>query len=185
MNEAKERIVAWCEGRLWQWRLAVLVWLIYVGVRHLGDPFYTSLFAPLNLAIHEAGHLMFQWLFWESLTVAGGTILQLAAPILSAWMFLSRQEDYFALSVCGVWLATNLYNVAAYVGDARAQVLPLVSVGDSEGFIGHDWNYMLSKLHLLPYDTLLATLARTGAFLTLWTSVVAGAWMLGIMIRSR
>jgi hypothetical protein len=102
--------------------------------------------------------------------VAGGTILQLAAPVLSAAMFL-RQPDYFAVTVSGAWLATNLYNVAAYMADARAQDLPLVTVGDGECVICHDWAYMLGHLGLLSLDTTLAGAVRIQAFFVMWASL--------------
>jgi hypothetical protein len=104
-----------------------------------------------------------------------GPLLQVAAPLVSARMF-TRQPDYFAAAFCGTWLATNLYNVAAYVADARAQDLPLVSVGGGE--VTHDWSYMLGVLHLLEWDTRLAGLVRLAAFLVAWSSVAAGAWLL-------
>jgi hypothetical protein len=162
----------------------VVLWLAYIGVRHLADPLYTSLFGPLNLALHEAGHLLFAYLPGEFLAVAGGTLLQLAAPLMSAAMFL-RQPDYFAITVCGAWLATNLYNVAAYMADARAQELPLVTVGDGECVICHDWGYMLGQLGLMSFDTTLAGLVRLLAFFVMWGSLGVGAWMIMRMARNR
>src|SRR5882762_9151353 len=93
-------------------------------------------------------------------------------------MFL-RQPDYFAITVCGAWLATSLYNVAAYMADARAQELPLVTVGDGECVICHDWGYMLGQLGMLSLDTTLAGLVRLLAFLVMGGSRAAGGWMLG------
>ena len=181
--EWKARVEAWCEGRSWLVRTPVLLWLAYVAVRHVADPLYTSLFGALNLALHEGGHLLFGYLPGEFVGVAGGTVLQIAAPVLSAAMFL-RQPDYFAVTVGGAWLATNLYNVAAYVADARALELPLVTVGDGECEICHDWAYMLGQLGLLSFDTTLAGLVRVAAFAVMWSSLAAGAWMLWRMAFS-
>ena len=184
LAEWRERIEQWCTGPSGLVRAPLLLWLAYVGVRHLADPLYTSLFGALNLALHEGGHLLFGYLPGEFLTVAGGTLLQLAAPVMASAMFL-RQPDYFAVTVCGAWLGTNLYNVAAYMADARAQELPLVTVGDGECVICHDWGYMLGRLGLLSLDTTLAGLVRLLAFLVLWGSVAAGAWMIVQMARLR
>jgi len=116
------------------------------------------------------------------MTIAGGTILQLAAPLASAIMFI-RQPDYFALCFCGVWLSTNLYNVARYVEDARTQVLPLVTVGGGDAI--HDWHYLLSRMNILSWDTTIATFIRIVAFISMWGSIAAGIWMLWLMARPK
>ncbi|HMJ49254.1 MAG TPA: hypothetical protein VK440_01605 [Burkholderiales bacterium] len=175
-------IEKWCQGRIWYGRALLLLWLAWIGIEHLRDPLYTSLFGGLNLGIHEAGHLVFRF-DGEFLAVAGGTILQVAAPVAASVMFL-RQPDFFALSVCGAWLATNFYNVATYIADARVMELPLVSIGGS-GDVIHDWHYMLSHLHLLAWDTRLASLTRLIAFLAMWGSIAFGAWMLWKMAKSK
>jgi hypothetical protein len=183
-SEWRETVEQWCEGRSGLVRLPVLLWLAHVGVRHVADPLYTSLFGALNLGVHEAGHLLFGYMPGEFLTVAGGTILQLAAPVASAAMFL-RQPDYFAVTVCGAWLATNLYNVATYMADARAQELPLVTVGDGECVICHDWAYMFGRLGMLSLDTTIAGVVRVMAFGVMGGALVAGGWMIVRMVRSQ
>jgi hypothetical protein len=177
VHDMRDEVEAWCAGRSWVWRAPILVWLAWIGLRHLADPLHDSLFGALNLGVHEAGHLLFSWLPGRFLTVAGGTALQLAAPVMAAVMFL-RQPDYFAVPVCGAWLAMNLYNVAAYMADARAQVLPLVTVGDGGCVDCHDWAYLLGTMGLLRLDTALASLTRVLAFLVMWSSLAVGAWML-------
>lgn len=178
----REDFEDWCRGRSWAVRAPLVVLLAWIGVRHLLDPFYTSPAAALDLATHEAGHLLFSW-FGLFLMVAGGTLLQLAAPLVSAVLFW-RQPDYFALPVCGAWLATNLYEVATYLGDARAMELPLVTVGGGEPAVGHDWNYLLATVGLLAWDGALAGALRLGAFAVLWGSIAGAVWMLVRMARS-
>jgi hypothetical protein len=165
----------WCRGRFWPLRLAFLAFLGYVGVRHLADPKYASIFAGLNLGIHEAGHLLFSWTGSDFLNAAGGTILQLSAPVIAACMFL-RQHDFFAVCVMGPWLATNLYECARYIGDARLQALTLVSVGGGDA--QHDWHYLLGRMGLLSYDTTLAALVRIGAFACMWGGLLLGAYLI-------
>jgi hypothetical protein len=173
-----EAVVAgdeWCAERSPWPRAPLLLFMVYVSVRHLTDADYSSVLGGLNLGIHEAGHLLFSWLAWDFLTVLGGTLLQLGAPVVSAWMF-ARQPDYFACAFCGSWLATNLYNVATYMADARELDLPLVNVGGGE--VDHDWSFMLSAVGLLDFDTRLAAVVRLLTFVIAWTSIGAGGWML-------
>lgn len=172
---ALEDVDDWCVGRSPWPRAPLLLFMAYVSVRHLGDTDYTSLLGALNLGVHEAGHLLFSFLSWDFLTVLGGTLAQVAAPVVSALLFF-RQPDYFAVVFCGSWLATNLYNVATYMADARELDLPLVNVGGGEG--DHDWNYMLSAFGLLNQDTRLAALVGIVAFLVAWSSIAAGGWLL-------
>jgi len=63
------------------------------------------------------------------------------APVAAAAVFW-RQRDWFGIAFCWAWLATNLFSVATYVADARAQQLHLVSPGaGSQDEIIHDWNF--------------------------------------------
>lgn len=179
----QERVEAWAPGRQWIPRAVLLLYFAYVGVRHLRDPLYSSIFGGINLGIHEAGHLVLGFL-GEWLMVAGGTILQCAAPILATWLLL-RQGDWFGLPVGGFWEATNLYNVATYMADARAQELPLVTIGGGEPAVAHDWAYLLESVGLLEHDERLAGLVRVAAFLLLWGSVFLGAWMCSLIARAK
>ncbi len=173
-------ILAWCrEKRWWWWRAPFLLYFAYILVRHLADPYYQSLFKGLNLGIHEIGHFVFV-LLGEFMGVAGGTLLQCLVPIGSMAMFL-RQRDYFAIAVCFGWLSTNLFDVATYAGDARAQDLPLVSPGI--GDVIHDWNYMLGTLGLLQTDQTIAFLFRAGAVVSMAVCLAAGGWFLWRMYR--
>ena len=171
----RQSVEEWCRGRSRPPRALLAAWMAYLAFRHSVDGDYTSVLCGLNLGIHEAGHLLAGWMSSGFLMVAAGTLFQLAAPLASAVMF-ARQPDFFAVSFCGTWLATNLFSVATYMADARALDLPLVSVGGGE--VVHDWNYMLSALHLLDWDTRLAAAVRGLAFLVAWSSVAAAAWML-------
>ncbi len=172
---------AWAAGRMWWPRALLLVYLAYAGYRHLTDAEYTSVFSGITLAIHELGHVLFGWL-GEWLAVAGGSITQLAAP-LAVQLILLRQRDYFGVAVGGAWLAMSMANLAVYVGDAEAEALPLVSLGG--GDVVHDWNYLLSSVHLLAYDAQIAGMIRAAAFVVLVASCWLGAWLCAVMARRR
>src|SRR3972149_73432 len=173
--------VEWCEGRLWHFRLLIVIWFVYILVNHLADPMYQSLFKPLNLGIHELGHFVFRPL-GRFLEVAGGSVLQCLAPIISMVMFFVRR-DFFAIAFCFGWLSTNLFDVATYVADARDMALPLVNVGGGDAI--HDWHYILSDMGMLNADTTLAFLVRIGATISMVISLLAGVWLLWQMFKYR
>lgn len=175
------RAAAWAEGRNGWVRLPVLLWFAWIFARHLRDPEYQSLFGGLDLAIHEAGHIVFGPL-GDFMGVAGGTILQLAAPLVSGVLF-RRQRDWFGIAVAGCWLSINLFDVARYAGDARAQALPLVSPTSGDPI--HDWGYMLGRLGMLHDDLAIARGIRALAVLTMLAGLVAGGWLVWRMLRSR
>ena len=168
----------WCRGRSWIWRAPLLLYLAYVGVRHLGDPFYGSLFAGITFGIHELGHLLLSWA-GRFLAIAGGSLAQIAAPA-AAGLLLYRQRDYFGVTVAGAWLAFSLFNLATYVGDARRQELPLI--GFTEDPV-HDWNALLSMFGILSWDSALAFLTRAAAFLLWSASLAFGTWLCWTMAR--
>jgi hypothetical protein len=179
----KDDAIEWCEGRNWLARLPLLLFFVYVLVRHLSDPMYTSIIGPLNLGIHEIGHFVFGFL-GQFLAVAGGTILQLSVPIFAVFNFY-RQRDFFAIALSFGWLSTNFFNVATYAADARRLELPLVSpFGGGEGVV-HDWEYLLSTMNLLNYDTFIAGIFKALAIISMLVCFAAGSWLLYRMILSR
>jgi len=160
-------------------RLPLLLWFAWILRGHLRDPLYTSLFGGLNLGIHELGHFVFQPL-GEFPGVAGGTLLQCLAPIVAMVMF-RRQGDWFAIAVAWCWLGTNLFNVATYAADARAQALPLVSPVSGDPL--HDWALMLGRLGLLEHDLAIGAALRFAGAATMLVGLAGGAWLLWRMAR--
>jgi hypothetical protein len=177
LDISAERIRERNRHHSWLLRLPVLAWLAYLFVRYIGDPTASSIWGGINLAFHEVGHILFSF-FPEFWVVAGGTLTEMAIPLVAAALFIRQKED-FGAAVALFWFATVLMGTAVYAGDARARVLPLVSpfAGDPM----HDWYYMLGRLGLLQRDQLIATLFRTGGLLTMATSVFLGARILWLM----
>jgi hypothetical protein len=167
LSALRDDVKDWCAGRAWWARFPLWAYLAYTLLRYFaGSESYRSIFDAINLGIHELGHYLFSY-FGQFLHVAGGTIAQCGAPILSGVMFL-RQRDYFAISVCLFWLGTNLAYVSVYMADARALKLPLVSPGmgvlpPGDGGVLHDWNHLLGVTGLIPYDTAIAALIQVVA----------------------
>ena len=178
--QRREDMRAWCSEVAWLPRLPVLVLVAYWAIRHVGDTQYSSVIDGLNFGIHELGHVVFTT-FGEFTAIAGGSLLQCAAPLIAAVMFI-RQRDYFAVSFALGWFATNLYDVAVYVADARSQSLQLVGLGAGEPI--HDWNYLLGQLGLLNSDQVLAASLRGCGVLAFATSLALGGWLLACMFRA-
>lgn len=123
--------------------------------------------------IHEGGHLLFRW-FGEWIAVAGGTFLQLFIPFaLAAYFAFHRQGQGTAF--CAFFFFEQLLPIAAYMADARAQELPLLTVGDSEDVI-HDWFYLFSHAGLLQHDTQIAGLFRFMGWLGMVATVAWFSW---------
>lgn len=127
---------------------------------HTGDA-WVPLLDGANLAFHEAGHPLAALFLGARAAVYGGTFAQLVFPaVVAARGWWRREAAAFALGV--VWLSESLWNIARYVADARARVLPLVGGGE------HDWAEILSRWGVLHLDGSLAALLR----LTGWLGVL-------------
>jgi hypothetical protein len=168
----------WCRGRSWAWRAPILAYCYFIGNAHLLDSHAQDLFGGITLAVHEGGHLLFSY-FGPFMGIAGGSIMQVAVPIL-AGTALVRQNDGFGLSVAMTWLASSLFGLALYIGDARAMTLSLV--GFSNDPI-HDWNYLLSRLNLLNADAALSNMTTAAAFFVWLLAMILGGWLLWRMAR--
>lgn len=119
-----------------------------------------------NLVVHEGGHLLFSW-FGPTLCLWGGTLLQWLVPLLLAiYFFVQRNTSGYVFSL--FFFFENWLYTATYMADARAQVLPLVTVGKPDQ-TGHDWFLIFSSLGVLQRDTRIAAIVRTLG----WTGMIA------------
>ncbi len=125
-------------------KIALILILAAYGFIILGDPSHFRLLDNVDLAIHEAGHVLFGP-FGEFIGFLGGTLMQLIVPVTFFGYFLYRGDRY-AAAVLLWWLAQNLWNISVYVKDARSLELPLVGGGE------HDWAFILGELGLLRHD---------------------------------
>lgn len=110
-----------------------VIWLIFCYQYHFID--------GANLVFHEAGHMILLR-FGQTIHFLGGTIGQLAFPIVCCISFFKRGQK-FETAVSGIWLGENLLNIAWYMGDAKARQIPLVGGGV------HDWHWLFSKAGIL------------------------------------
>jgi hypothetical protein len=100
----------------------------------------------VNLAFHEAGHLVLSF-GGSTLHYLGGTLGQLLVPGLLAGYFLLYRQQPLGAAFCLWWLGENLVNVSVYMADARELALPLVGGGE------HDWNELFFRWGLLDQDS--------------------------------
>jgi len=130
---------------------------LFLLVLFRSEPGFVFIVDHANLLFHEAAHPLVG-LFSTRLEPYGGTIGQLAFPIVllvGCW----RRGNTLGVAVSGIWFCENLLNIARYLADARCMELPLVGGGD------HDWNTILSRWGLLPYDTQIAAVIKMVAWL--------------------
>ena len=136
---------------------------ICMGFHWLGADGWFPILDSVNLALHEAGHPLVGILS-ERASVYGGTLFQLIFPLAVAWHFY-RDTNATGVGISLVWLGENLFNIARYMADARAQQLPLVG-----GY--HDWTEIFSRWGVLHLDGLIANMTRgIGGILMVFVSV--------------
>lgn len=114
------------------------------------------------IPIHEGGHFLFHY-FGQTVAVAGGTFLQLFVPFALAIYYVHERQPQ-GVAFCGFIFFEQFLPVAAYMADARAMQLPLLTVGDSE-YVIHDWNFLFSQMGVLRYDTIIANWFRVAGWL--------------------
>lgn len=152
-------MLAWC---------AVCAWFAFVRDSRV------PLLGLVDLGFHELGHLVMYVLpIHDLLTAAMGSIFQIAVPFGLAVYFAWVRRDMVAAAVCTAWTATNLRDVAVYVGDAPYERLELIG-GE------HDWAFVLGSegLDRLDDAAMLASMLRGAGVVLLGIAVVLALWHL-------
>lgn len=117
-----------------------ILWIAY-------DPMQGSFLDNVDLPIHETGHLVFRP-FGEFMMVAGGSIFQVAFPLVFVGYFI-WQRSYFSAAIVMLWVGQSILNMWVYASDAVVGQLVLTSGRTlSEGSF-HDWNYLLTATGLI------------------------------------
>lgn len=135
----------------------------------------------VNLAFHEAGHLVFR-IGGSTLMYLGGTLGQLLVPLLLGARFLLREREPFGGAVCLWWTGESLASVSVYMADARELALPLVGGGD------HDWNELFYRFGLLSEGAVARVSGLTrlaGALLMIAGLLWCGSFLLPAASRHR
>jgi hypothetical protein len=157
-------------------RYALIAWSVFYAFffyELLSGGEFPNYMNGVFVPIHEGGHLVFGW-FGEFIAVAGGTFLQLAAPAMLAIYFMFRRQPQ-GVTFCLFFMFQQFSPIATYMADARAQELPLLTVGSGDNVI-HDWNYLFGKLGLLAHDTQIASAMRVVGWLGMLASLGWFVW---------
>ena len=123
-------------NRPWTYGLAGLLvaaagwWAFVRGVR-------VPLLGMVDLAVHEAGHVLFLWAP-RDLMLAMGNGFQVFVPVVFAGAFVVRHRDLAGGAAALAWAATALQDASVYVADAPYRRLPLLGPESS-----HDWWQLL------------------------------------------
>ncbi|MGD2270224.1 MAG: zinc ribbon domain-containing protein [Desulfobacterales bacterium] len=150
--------------------LIILLWglkLIFTSME--SNSIGRSFWHLVNLPFHEAGHIFFRP-FGRFMTSLGGTLGQLLMPLICLVVFIIKTRDPFAASFSLWWLGVNFMDIAPYINDARAGVLPLLggNTGRNAPYGFHDWEFILNEAGLITYDHLLANFSyRLGSIIML------------------
>jgi hypothetical protein len=129
------------------------------------------------IPIHEGGDLLFRF-FGEFLNIAGGTLLQLGVPFMLATYF-AFQRQVQGTAFCTFFFFEQFLPISTYMADARAQELPLLTLGDAD-YVIHDWNYLFTRLGVIDHDTQIAQAVRVMG----WMGMTATfGWMVWRSLR--
>jgi len=150
-------------------RLALSAGLGLYGWYLARRPGHFGFLDNIDVAIHETGHMVFAPL-GETMNVLGGTLFQLLVPLAFVGYFLGRR-DWHAATVPLWWAGQNLFNIARYIADARAQELPLVGGGE------HDWLWLLDEWSVLEHDLAIAGYVHAAGVWVVLLSAMAGMWL--------
>jgi len=133
----------------------------------------------VNLPFHEAGHVFFRP-FGALLHSLGGSLGQLLVPLICLGVLLVKTRDPFGAAVCTWWAGENLLDLAPYINDARAGVMPLLggNTGRSSPYGFHDWEFILTETGLQRYDHTLAWLAQGVGTILMLVALGWGGWLL-------
>lgn len=162
-------------------RVALAAWLLFFALFLYQASRGEGVLLMMDLVfipVHEGGHLLFR-IFGMTISVAGGTFLQFFAPAaLALWFVFHRQIQGTAF--CTFFFFEQCLPTARYMADARAQELPLLTVGDAD-YVIHDWNYLFTKLGVLDHDIQIAGFVRMIG----WAGMIGTmAWMTWRALRA-
>ena len=144
---------------------AVMVYLLATKNLLGSDSTILYLTHNVNLVFHEAGHWIFGIFGNRTLAIFGGSLNQVLIPAVVVASFWAKRDAVgFAFGL--FWCFENLLDVAVYMADARALVLPLIG---GLGEDAHDWRNLFFHFGLIDQDTAIAAKTRFVG----WVGIIA------------
>ncbi|MEA3419060.1 MAG: hypothetical protein U9Q90_06630 [Campylobacterota bacterium] len=156
-----------------------------VGDHSLLQKIFTLYFFVANQTlgiVHEAGHGVCYILPCpEFIMVVNGTVFQLLFPAMIGYYY-KRRGKLFAAMIALFFVGFSLQYTAWYMSTAHeGLILPA-----SKSFLGvdayHDFNYLFSYLHVLPYGNVISGLTKLIAYMIMFYAT--GAMLFQAFVRS-
>ena len=122
--------------------------------------------------IHESGHGVCYILPCpEFFMVLNGTLFQLLFPAGIAYYY-KKKGNRFAMYIALFFVGFSLHYTAWYISTAHEGLM----LPANKSFLGvdayHDFNYLLTAMGLMPYESLIAGLTRFIAYLIMVVAVI-------------
>ncbi|MCB1644774.1 MAG: hypothetical protein KDI36_04940 [Pseudomonadales bacterium] len=131
----------------------------------------------INLPFHEFGHVLFMP-FGRFMAILGGSLFQVVLPLLLLGVFVIKQKDNFAASICLWWCGQSFIDVSPYIADAPYRSMPLIGgMGES----AHDWGNLLTMLDMMSSAQSLASISFGTGCVLMVLSWCWGGYLLLLM----
>jgi len=130
--------VVFAAWTLWIWRDA------NIRAGEVGSNFLHLALLPF----HEAGHVVFR-LLGNFMMILGGTLGQLAMPIVAGYALLVNRRDPFGAALCLWLLGFSTIDMAVYMYDAYDPKLVLLGGLTGAESDHHDWVNLFGDMGLL------------------------------------
>ena len=161
--------------------LYIVGWILFLGLfvslinftpASINNPVVAGMYL-IDFCVHEVSHILTS-AFPPIITAAAGSIGEVSFTIL-LFIAVFRSKSYFAVVFAGLWVMLGLMSFGAYVADAKAQAIPLISMSETAK---HDWNYVLTQLGWLDWCTQIGNTIRTIGITVGVASLLFGVYLM-------
>ena len=190
-SDFKATVEQYAQGKRWYWYAPF--WLIgaYAFIElvqfDLNKPALILLIPQsFDFFLHEMAHIVTAWLP-PILTASAGSLSELLLGTLLVLGAL-KGRAYFALLICCLWFMLACQSAGVYMADARAQRLPLVSLGaalSGSSEVTHDWHFVFGQLHILPFDILIGDGVRAVGAIVGALGLLGTLWIMYLMAAAQ